>query len=164
MCWELRCMLLVCFTQEEQILMCWELRCMLFVCATSSLPTQLTVYSKFGFIRMVVTTCFEISYLQTDDVTPCILRKYPSQCILCSLCNLWNCSFASFQQLDNVAIATENARRYFQGIQGDADNKGELFGVKNMFRLRTGDSCLTMDILNVSAVHLNSGGEISCQS
>ncbi|XP_005110541.2 DNA excision repair protein ERCC-6-like 2 [Aplysia californica] len=51
------------------------------------------------------------------------------------------------QQLDEVAVGTGNARRYFLGIQGDKDNKGELFGIKNMFSLRTGNSCLTMDIL-----------------
>nr|KAG5713963.1 hypothetical protein BaRGS_020291 [Batillaria attramentaria] len=55
------------------------------------------------------------------------------------------------QQLGNVAVGTENARRYFHGIQGDASNKGELFGVKNMFQLRTGNSCLTMDILHRNA-------------
>lgn len=54
-----------------------------------------------------------------------------------------------FQQLDEVAIGTNNARRYFHGIQGDKGNCGELFGIKNMFSLRIGDSCLTMDILKV---------------
>ncbi|CAG5116147.1 unnamed protein product, partial [Candidula unifasciata] len=51
------------------------------------------------------------------------------------------------QQLDQVVIGTTNARRYFHGIQGDKGNCGELFGIKNMFSLRTGSSCLTMDIL-----------------
>ena len=51
------------------------------------------------------------------------------------------------QQLDNVAVSEGNARRYFHGIAGDKANKGELFGVENMFKLRTGDSCLTNDIL-----------------
>ncbi|GFN83057.1 DNA excision repair protein ercc-6-like 2, partial [Plakobranchus ocellatus] len=51
------------------------------------------------------------------------------------------------QQLDEVAIGSINARRYFHGIQGDKTNQGELFGIKNMFALRTGDVCLTMDIL-----------------
>ncbi|XP_076462027.1 uncharacterized protein LOC143294538 isoform X2 [Babylonia areolata] len=55
------------------------------------------------------------------------------------------------QQLDNVVVGTENARRYFHGVQGDAENQGELFGIRNMFRLRTGDSCLTMDILSRNA-------------
>ncbi|RUS75712.1 hypothetical protein EGW08_016527, partial [Elysia chlorotica] len=51
------------------------------------------------------------------------------------------------QQLDEVAISSINARRYFHGVQGDKSNQGELFGVKNMFALRTGNVCLTMDIL-----------------
>ncbi|KAL3868004.1 hypothetical protein ACJMK2_040844 [Sinanodonta woodiana] len=51
------------------------------------------------------------------------------------------------QQLLHVAIENENANRYFNAVQGDKEMKGELFGVKNMFKLRTGESCLTMDIL-----------------
>ncbi|XP_076093658.1 uncharacterized protein LOC143064602 isoform X2 [Mytilus galloprovincialis] len=52
------------------------------------------------------------------------------------------------QQLDSVAIQNENANRYFKGIAGDRANQGELFGVKNMFQFRTGDKCLTLDIIN----------------
>ncbi|XP_064606212.1 DNA excision repair protein ERCC-6-like 2 [Liolophura sinensis] len=51
------------------------------------------------------------------------------------------------QQLDTVAVEMGNAKRYFHGIQGDKHNKGELFGLKNMFKLQTGEHCLTMDIL-----------------
>ncbi|XP_013393762.1 DNA excision repair protein ERCC-6-like 2 isoform X1 [Lingula anatina] len=51
------------------------------------------------------------------------------------------------QQLDSVTISEENARRYFTAVQGDGTRKGELFGVGNMFQLRTGDGCLTADIL-----------------
>lgn len=51
------------------------------------------------------------------------------------------------QQLDKIAVNTENAKRYFNGIQGDRQQKGELFGMKNMFQLRTGDNCLSKDIL-----------------
>ncbi|XP_056020257.1 DNA excision repair protein ERCC-6-like 2 isoform X3 [Ostrea edulis] len=51
------------------------------------------------------------------------------------------------QQLDSVAVGTENARRYFRGIAGDRKRHGELFGIKNMFQLHTGDSSRTMDIL-----------------
>ena len=58
-----------------------------------------------------------------------------------------------FQQLDSVAIQNENANRYFKGIAGDRANQGELFGVKNMFQFRTGDKCLTLDIINVSFDH-----------
>lgn len=54
------------------------------------------------------------------------------------------------QQLDKIAVNTENAKRYFNGIQGDRQQKGELFGMKNMFQLRTGDNCLSKDILEVS--------------
>ena len=48
-----------------------------------------------------------------------------------------------------MAVDTENARRYFVGVQGDKKRKGELFGIQNMFTLRTGDKCLTEDILQV---------------
>ncbi|KAK6180078.1 hypothetical protein SNE40_012292 [Patella caerulea] len=51
------------------------------------------------------------------------------------------------QQLGNVAISAENAKRLFHGVQGNKHKQGELFGIKNMFQLRTGESCLTMDIL-----------------
>ncbi|XP_062592723.1 LOW QUALITY PROTEIN: DNA excision repair protein ERCC-6-like 2 [Saccostrea cucullata] len=51
------------------------------------------------------------------------------------------------QQLDSVAVGTENARRYFRGIAGDRKRYGELFGIKNMFQLHTGDSSRTMEIL-----------------
>ncbi len=46
-------------------------------------------------------------------------------------------------------MSTENARRYFVGVQGDRARRGELFGVSNIFALRTGDKCLTEDILQV---------------
>ena len=55
-----------------------------------------------------------------------------------------------FKQLDSVAIQNQNANRYFKGIAGDRARQGELFGVKNMFQFRTGDQCLTLDILNAS--------------
>ena len=54
------------------------------------------------------------------------------------------------QQLLNVSIEDENARRYFYAVQGNRRQKGELFGVKNMFQLHTGSTCVTMDILKVS--------------
>ncbi|XP_060073499.1 DNA excision repair protein ERCC-6-like 2 [Ylistrum balloti] len=53
----------------------------------------------------------------------------------------------SAEQLDSVAVGTLNAKRYFNAISGDNDQKGELFGVKNMFKLHSGDRCLTVDIL-----------------
>ncbi|KAJ8306296.1 hypothetical protein KUTeg_016841 [Tegillarca granosa] len=50
-------------------------------------------------------------------------------------------------QLDGVAVSSVNSKRYFSGVAGDPRQQGELFGIKNMFQLRTGESCLTMDIL-----------------
>lgn len=38
------------------------------------------------------------------------------------------------QQQSNVATEGIAESRFFEGVQGDADNKGELFGVANMFR------------------------------
>lgn len=57
--------------------------------------------------------------------------------------------FSSLQQLDEVAVSSKNAKRLFHGVQGDKLNQGELFGVRNMFSLRTGNTCLTMDIIQV---------------
>ena len=56
-----------------------------------------------------------------------------------------------FQQLLNVSVEDANAKRYFYAVQGSRRQKGELFGVKNMFQLNTGSSCKTVDILKVSA-------------
>ena len=39
------------------------------------------------------------------------------------------------QQQSNVAVDGLEERRYFEGVQGDANNKGELFGFSNMFAL-----------------------------
>lgn len=52
--------------------------------------------------------------------------------------------------MDNVAVSTGNARRYFHGVAGDREHKGELFGLENMFKLRTGDTCMTEDIIKVT--------------
>ncbi len=41
------------------------------------------------------------------------------------------------------------------GVQGDKQRKGELFGIQNMFTLRTGERCLTEDILKVSRIPHN---------
>ncbi|XP_074643856.1 uncharacterized protein LOC141900733 [Tubulanus polymorphus] len=51
------------------------------------------------------------------------------------------------QQLDQVAVSDENSRRYFFTNQGDKSGYNELFGIDNMFKLRTGERCLTMEIL-----------------
>ncbi|XP_019852622.1 PREDICTED: DNA excision repair protein ERCC-6-like 2 isoform X2 [Amphimedon queenslandica] len=51
------------------------------------------------------------------------------------------------QQLANTAIEGSNERRYFTGVDGDSDNKGEIFGVLNLFQpLRSGAS-LTENVL-----------------
>lgn len=50
------------------------------------------------------------------------------------------------QQMAASSLDGENARRYFLAVQGDSRRRGELFGVKNMFRIRPGGRCLTMDI------------------
>ena len=39
------------------------------------------------------------------------------------------------QQQSNVAVDAAQERRYFEGVQGDAGHKGELFGFTNMFAL-----------------------------
>lgn len=54
------------------------------------------------------------------------------------------------QQLLNVTVEDANARRYFYAVQGNPRQKGELFGTKNMFSLRTGGACFTRDILKVN--------------
>ncbi|NWW25006.1 ER6L2 protein, partial [Falcunculus frontatus] len=51
------------------------------------------------------------------------------------------------QQLHCAVIGTENARRYFEAVQGSKEHQGELFGIRNLFKLRTHGSCLTKDIL-----------------
>ena len=39
------------------------------------------------------------------------------------------------QQQSNVAVDASKERRYFEGVQGDKANQGELFGLSNMFAL-----------------------------
>ncbi|XP_062369149.1 DNA excision repair protein ERCC-6-like 2 [Cinclus cinclus] len=51
------------------------------------------------------------------------------------------------QQLHCAVIGTENARRYFEAVQGSKEHQGELFGIHNLFKLRSHGSCLTKDIL-----------------
>ncbi|KAM7391442.1 hypothetical protein PAMP_022131 [Pampus punctatissimus] len=49
------------------------------------------------------------------------------------------------QQLQCSVVGNESARRYFEAVQGV--HKGELFGIKNLFRLQTQGACLTRKIL-----------------
>lgn len=51
------------------------------------------------------------------------------------------------QQLHCVVVGSENAKRYFEAVQGSKKHQGELFGVYNLFKLRSQGSCLTRDIL-----------------
>uniref|UniRef100_A0AAV2MPU4 ERCC6L2-like ribbon-helix-helix domain-containing protein n=1 Tax=Knipowitschia caucasica TaxID=637954 RepID=A0AAV2MPU4_KNICA len=51
------------------------------------------------------------------------------------------------QQLHSSVVAVESARRYFEAVQGDDAQKGELFGIKNLFRLQIQGTCLTRQIL-----------------
>ncbi|KAK5932377.1 hypothetical protein CgunFtcFv8_004083 [Champsocephalus gunnari] len=51
------------------------------------------------------------------------------------------------QQLQSSVVGKESARRYFEAVQGHGVHKGELFGIKNLFRLQTLGSCLTREIL-----------------
>ncbi|XP_021235135.1 DNA excision repair protein ERCC-6-like 2 isoform X3 [Numida meleagris] len=51
------------------------------------------------------------------------------------------------QQLHCAVVGSENAKRYFKAVQGSKEHQGELFGIHNLFKLRTHGSCLTKDIL-----------------
>lgn len=51
------------------------------------------------------------------------------------------------QQLQCSVVGKESARRYFEAVQGHGVHKGELFGIKNLFRLQTQGTCLTRQIL-----------------
>lgn len=55
--------------------------------------------------------------------------------------------FSVFQQLQCTVLGKESSRRYFEAVHGDC--KGELFGIKNLFRLQTQGTCLTQKILEV---------------
>nr|XP_033784078.1 DNA excision repair protein ERCC-6-like 2 isoform X2 [Geotrypetes seraphini] len=51
------------------------------------------------------------------------------------------------QQLHCAVVGSENAKRYFAAVQGSKEHQGELFGVRNLFRLKTEGTCLTREIL-----------------
>nr|XP_044998719.1 DNA excision repair protein ERCC-6-like 2 isoform X1 [Jaculus jaculus] len=51
------------------------------------------------------------------------------------------------QQLHCAVVGSENAKRYFEAVQGSKEHRGELFGIHNLFKLRSQGSCLTRDIL-----------------
>ncbi|XP_062985493.1 DNA excision repair protein ERCC-6-like 2 [Elgaria multicarinata webbii] len=51
------------------------------------------------------------------------------------------------QQLHCVVVGSENAKRYFEAVQGSKEHQGELFGIHNLFKLQDHGSCLTKEIL-----------------
>ncbi|NWQ81800.1 ER6L2 protein, partial [Columbina picui] len=51
------------------------------------------------------------------------------------------------QQLHCAVVGSENAKRYFEAVQGSKEHQGELFGIHNLFKLRSHGSCLTKEIL-----------------
>ncbi|XP_033875288.3 DNA excision repair protein ERCC-6-like 2 isoform X1 [Acipenser ruthenus] len=51
------------------------------------------------------------------------------------------------QQLQCAVVGSENAKRYFEAVQGSEEHSGELFGIQNLFRMQTEGSCLTKEIL-----------------
>ncbi|EOB00862.1 Putative DNA repair and recombination protein RAD26-like, partial [Anas platyrhynchos] len=53
------------------------------------------------------------------------------------------------QQLHCAVVGSENAKRYFEAVQGSKEHQGELFGIHNLFKLRIHGSCLTKEILEV---------------
>ncbi|GAM83469.1 hypothetical protein ANO11243_014570 [Dothideomycetidae sp. 11243] len=55
------------------------------------------------------------------------------------------------QQQASIAYDAQPQRRYFVGVQGDADQKGEIFGLANMFSY-TEDSVVLRDIVNKTNV------------
>ncbi|XP_068559957.1 DNA excision repair protein ERCC-6-like 2 isoform X2 [Cebidichthys violaceus] len=52
-----------------------------------------------------------------------------------------------YKQLQCSVVGKESSRRYFEAVQGHGVHKGELFGLKNLFRLQTKGTCLTRKIL-----------------
>ncbi|XP_068677020.1 DNA excision repair protein ERCC-6-like 2 [Montipora foliosa] len=51
------------------------------------------------------------------------------------------------QQLANIAVKGTNERRYFTGVEGDKERKGELFGLENLFSYRAEGASLSKDIV-----------------
>ncbi|XP_062372183.1 DNA excision repair protein ERCC-6-like 2 [Sardina pilchardus] len=51
------------------------------------------------------------------------------------------------QQLQSSVVGKENSRRYFEAVQGTDGQSGELFGLRNLFRLQLDGTCLTQRIL-----------------
>jgi len=56
----------------------------------------------------------------------------------------------------NIAVKGTSERRYFTGVEGEKDLKGELFGVENLFSYRAEGVCLAQDIIRRTD-HLEAG-------
>lgn len=54
------------------------------------------------------------------------------------------------QQLANIAVEGNHERRYFTAVDGEKDQKGELFGIENLFALRIHDCSVSTDIFKRS--------------
>jgi SNF2 family DNA or RNA helicase len=56
------------------------------------------------------------------------------------------------QQQASIAYDASNERRYFQGVQGRKDQKGELFGLMNLFKYQDEGTVVLRDIVNKTNV------------
>ncbi|PNS20822.1 DNA repair protein rhp26 [Sphaceloma murrayae] len=61
------------------------------------------------------------------------------------------------QQQANIAYSASEERRYFKGVQGRTDTKGEIFGLQNMFTFQGGGVVLR-DIVNKTNVAESKAG------
>ncbi|XP_064152966.1 DNA excision repair protein ERCC-6-like 2 isoform X2 [Anguilla rostrata] len=62
------------------------------------------------------------------------------------------------QQLQSSVLGKEHARRYFEAVQGSDGHRGELFGIRNLFRLQTRGTCLTRQILETHEERTSGSG------
>jgi superfamily II DNA or RNA helicase len=56
------------------------------------------------------------------------------------------------QQQASIGYDASNERRYFQGVQGRKDQKGELFGLQNLFKYQDEGTVVLRDIVNKTNV------------
>lgn len=55
------------------------------------------------------------------------------------------------QQLMKIGYEASNQTRYFHGVQGDKNKKGELFGLDNMFKLHEDTLATKMAVSKIFA-------------
>lgn len=87
--------------------------------------------------------------IHNDFCSPAMLNWLPSLHRVNIFPRLKNLHCVIFQQLQCTVVGKESARRYFEAVQGHGDHKGELFGLKNLFRMQVNGTCLTRKILEV---------------